>query len=528
MIAALTSAAARTAAAALNHLWTATLAALALGFLALALRRWLGPRTRHALLLLSVLPLVLPVESLARLPELLGWSSSRLHLLTASEQARLAASVLAPPSALTATSSAGWQTGALALWVSVALALVALFVAQTLRSRRELEAAGPAGPAAQEAAARLCARLSILAPRIVTASAAARVSVVGIWRQTIVLPAGLEDELSTAELESILAHEIAHLRSRDNLAAALFGFAAASFWFHPLAWLLDAAARRERELACDEAVLRAGIAGDTFLGALLKVCRRALGPAAFAAVSGMPSRVLATRRRSLMQPTIDRFRLPHRATWIAALALLVCALAVWPNRSAAAPPASATGNYLRFAFAVNAVSADADAAAGPARYAISVLVVDPHTLELIAAPTVLAGGGTSVQMRVGPSAPDERTISVDVIVDEHGTGKASYSVDDHGKQVQSGSVPLSLAVPSPGEPIYLSLRAADLREVLKTFGQISGTTMLIPEDLQGKVDVELDNVAWADALRRILEPQGYGFRRVEDLVAIYRLEPGSS
>ena len=56
-----------------------------------------------------------------------------------------------------------------------------------------------------------------------------------------------------------MAHEVMHVRRRDNLRAALHMFVEAAFWFHPIAWWLGRRLVEERERACDEAVL--GMAG---------------------------------------------------------------------------------------------------------------------------------------------------------------------------------------------------------------------------------------------------------------------------
>ena len=81
---------------------------------------------------------------------------------------------------------------------------------------------------------------------------------VGIFRPVILLPQGIEQQLSPAELKAILAHELCHWRRRDNLLAAFHMLVEALFWFFPLVWWLGARLNAERERACDESVLAAG------------------------------------------------------------------------------------------------------------------------------------------------------------------------------------------------------------------------------------------------------------------------------
>lgn len=97
--------------------------------------------------------------------------------------------------------------------------------------------------------------------------------VIGILRPVILLPAQLSTALTAAELRAIIAHELTHVRRRDNLTAALHMLVQALFWFHPLVWWIGAKLVEERERACDEAVLAAGNDAGTYAEAILKVCR---------------------------------------------------------------------------------------------------------------------------------------------------------------------------------------------------------------------------------------------------------------
>ena len=69
-----------------------------------------------------------------------------------------------------------------------------------------------------------------------------------------------------------MAHEVCHVRRRDNLTAALHMLVEAAFWFHPLVWWLGARLVAERERACDEAVLRLGRRPEAYAEGILKVC----------------------------------------------------------------------------------------------------------------------------------------------------------------------------------------------------------------------------------------------------------------
>jgi beta-lactamase regulating signal transducer with metallopeptidase domain len=82
--------------------------------------------------------------------------------------------------------------------------------------------------------------------------------VFGVFRPVLYLPAGIADHLDDAQLKAIVAHELCHIRRRDNLTAALHMLVEAVFWFHPLIWWIGTRLVDERERACDEEVVQSG------------------------------------------------------------------------------------------------------------------------------------------------------------------------------------------------------------------------------------------------------------------------------
>ncbi|MGA8111090.1 MAG: M56 family metallopeptidase [Acidobacteriaceae bacterium] len=95
----------------------------------------------------------------------------------------------------------------------------------------------------------------------------------GILNPVLVLPRGIAQRLSAQQLNAIVAHEICHMRRRDNLTAALHMAVEALFWFHPLVWWLRTRLIEERERACDEAVLEATRQPFAYAEGILSVCR---------------------------------------------------------------------------------------------------------------------------------------------------------------------------------------------------------------------------------------------------------------
>src|SRR5262249_1011328 len=68
----------------------------------------------------------------------------------------------------------------------------------------------------------------------------------------VILPADLADDLSQSELESVVAHELAHVKRWDYLTNMLQRGAQSYLFFHPAVWFICKQLTIERELACDD------------------------------------------------------------------------------------------------------------------------------------------------------------------------------------------------------------------------------------------------------------------------------------
>ena len=83
--------------------------------------------------------------------------------------------------------------------------------------------------------------------------------VVGWLKPLILMPIGTVNSMSTAQVEAILAHELAHIAHRDYLLNIAQSVIEILFYYHPAAWWISANIRAERENRCDDvAVLLCG------------------------------------------------------------------------------------------------------------------------------------------------------------------------------------------------------------------------------------------------------------------------------
>jgi uncharacterized protein (TIGR03435 family) len=123
--------------------------------------------------------------------------------------------------------------------------------------------------------------------------------IVGWFHPLLLLPEGITDHLSPRQLDAVLAHELCHIRRRDNLTAAIHMIVEAIFWFHPLVWWIGARLVEEREQACDEAVLRDGNEPQDYAKGILNVCKRYL-ESPLPCVSGVTGSDLKKRIRTIL------------------------------------------------------------------------------------------------------------------------------------------------------------------------------------------------------------------------------------
>jgi bla regulator protein BlaR1 len=123
--------------------------------------------------------------------------------------------------------------------------------------------------------------------------------VFGVFRPVVILPRAVIEHLSSMQLQAVLAHEMCHVRRRDNLTAAIHKLVEAIFWFHPLVWWVGANLLREREAACDETVIDEGYEQTVYAESILNVCR--LGVAAqFSGMAASTGGSLKERLVSIM------------------------------------------------------------------------------------------------------------------------------------------------------------------------------------------------------------------------------------
>ena len=82
-------------------------------------------------------------------------------------------------------------------------------------------------------------------------------TVIGWLRPVILLPASAVTGLSAAQIEALIAHELAHVRRYDYLINLLQTAVETLLFYHPAVWWVSAEIREEREHCCDDLAVAA-------------------------------------------------------------------------------------------------------------------------------------------------------------------------------------------------------------------------------------------------------------------------------
>ena len=94
----------------------------------------------------------------------------------------------------------------------------------------------------------------------------------GVMSPILLLPSGTS-EWPEWQCRNVLLHELAHVERFDCLTQFVSRVACALYWFNPLAWTAAHRMQIEREMACDDRVIRTGSRPSDYAGQLLDVAR---------------------------------------------------------------------------------------------------------------------------------------------------------------------------------------------------------------------------------------------------------------
>ena len=348
-----------------NHLWQSTLFAPAAGLLTLAFRKNQA-RVRYWIWQAASLKFLIPFAPLVAIGCHWAWfrfgSETQSGFYVTVEQI---GRPFTPPviSGISAAASpihasAGGQISTLlgGVWLCGFLAVLAIWCVRWRRISVAIRQSTPLTEGREVEALR-CHERSAGVPwplEILSTRATFEPGIFGVLRPVLLWPEGISERLTQAQLEAILAHELWHVRRRDNLAAVVHMIIEGLFWFHPLVWWIGARLIDERERACDEQVLQSGSRREVYAESILKVCEFCVG-SPLACVAGVTGSDLKKRMVHIMSEHIGRkldfskkLLLTTAAVLAIAVPLVFGVLNVTPSRAQTSDDSATTPTFQSF------------------------------------------------------------------------------------------------------------------------------------------------------------------------------------
>lgn len=285
-----------------------------------------------------------------------------------------------------------WRTATYATWLAGSAIYALVILAALIRVRRLVSRSIPAPRAVSAQAACLaqtfglkrCPEISFirdpLPPMLCAVFTAPR----------ILLPVSLWQRLDDAQRQTVLAHELAHLRNRDHWVRALELLAGLLYWWHPAVWLSRRDLRESGEQCCDAWVVWAAPRlARSYAAAILEATEFiSLAPNRLPALASGMGQFTDLRRRLIMikQGTARRALSWPALTAVCSLGGVLLPLAPTFAQESPKPAAAVTDTAPAGVPVIVAVPAAPASPASPEKPSVSIIAAVPVAAESADAP----------------------------------------------------------------------------------------------------------------------------------------------
>ena len=321
-----------------NHLWQSTAVAMVAWLLTLALHNN-SARVRYAIWLIASVKFLVPFSLLMKVgahwakPELSVRRIAFYSLIeefssSAGQVATSSSSKIGEPGSAIHYAAIAWELAAV-VWLVGCVVLLSRWIDGWRRASAMVRSADVADGGREWSALRRAERRAQIKQPIDLRLTQKEIEpgIFGVFRPVLLWPAELSNRLDDAQMDAVMAHEVEHVRRRDNLTSAIHAVVEAIFWFHPLVRWMTAMLNEERERACDERVMELNARPETYAESILKVCAFCVEPAV-ACVSGVSGADLKKRVLRIMTRRSGMALTPGRKLVLVTAALLMMMLPV--------------------------------------------------------------------------------------------------------------------------------------------------------------------------------------------------------
>ena len=171
-----------------------------------------------------------------------------------------------------------WSLAIAAMWVATSILRAVDLAIHSYRLRKLWKTALPIDLAGSTIAPLSClnempGRAQV---RVCTTRQLDRPSVIGFFAPRILIPEWLFTRLTPGELKQIVLHEAEHLRRRDDWTNLFQKLCLVLFPLNPALWWMERRLCAEREMACDDGVIRITHAPRAYAACLTSLAERGL------------------------------------------------------------------------------------------------------------------------------------------------------------------------------------------------------------------------------------------------------------
>jgi beta-lactamase regulating signal transducer with metallopeptidase domain len=162
-------------------------------------------------------------------------------------------------------------------------------------------------------------------------------TVIGFLKPVVLVPAMIISGWPAEQLETIMVHELAHIRRHDFLINILQSIMEAIFFYHPMVWIISDNIRQERENCCDDQTIM-------FCGKVSLYARALASLGELQIIAPVPSIAITGNKKSIkyrVERLINNKKMKNNATEkiIAGMVLLTSVLIITLGTGATLKPA---------------------------------------------------------------------------------------------------------------------------------------------------------------------------------------------
>jgi bla regulator protein blaR1 len=152
--------------------------------------------------------------------------------------------------------------------------------------------------------------------------------VIGFLKPMIIMPCAVITQLSMAQLETIVLHELAHIKRYDYLVNILQTIIETILFFNPFVWMISVIIRREREHCCDDIVLGQTPEPLLYATALATLANHPNHISRLSVAASGQSDYLFNRIKRIMEMKNNSFSYSKTVAAILIMTIIICSV-VW-------------------------------------------------------------------------------------------------------------------------------------------------------------------------------------------------------